>query len=363
MQMEFFKPIERSLAAVNERSASGNRLLVYCKKHDLRFLIDTGASVSAIPVSPSLKSSVPISQLYAANNTTIPVHGRKILELNIGLRRPLIWDFFIADIDRPILGIDFLSSHQLVVDPANQQLIDDETKLKIKCLAENSDSSSLSAIPPLNDDYSSLLQKYPRLTSASEILFLPPVISEVRHHLITDCPPIACHPRRLSPTWLQIAKKEFQLLLQLGIARPSSSPWASPLHMVPKPDGSYRVVGDYRSLNKHTLPDSYPIPHIHDFSLSLENCTIFSQIDLIRAYNQILVSPEDVPKTAVATPFGLFEFVRMPMGLQNSAQTFDSVFAEFEEGSKSHPSNVIWTHAAIDFLRCDDVFITIGGLY
>ena len=110
--------------------------------------------------------------------------------------------------------------------------------------------------------------------------------------------------------------------MQLGICRPSSSPWASPLHMVPKTDGTWRVVGDYKSLNSQTLSDSYPVPHIQDFSLSLAGCNTFSRIDLIRAYNQLTVAPEDVPKTAIITPFGLFEYVRMPMGLRNSAQTF-----------------------------------------
>lgn len=110
-------------------------------------------------------------------------------------------------------------------------------------------------------------------------------------------------------------------MLQQGICVPSKSSWASPLHMVRKSDGSYRPYGDYRKLNAVTIPDKYPIRHIHDFSSSLFNKS-FSTIDLRKAYNEIPVNADDVLKTAVTTPFGLFEFKSMPFGLRNAEQSF-----------------------------------------
>ena len=96
----------------------------------------------------------------------------------------------------------------------------------------------------------------------------------------------------------------------------------SPLHLVPKPDGSWRPTGDYRRLNNITVPDRYPIPNIYDFTAQLSGKRVFSKIDLVKGYYQIPMNPADIPKTAVITPFGLFEWLVMPFGVRNAANTF-----------------------------------------
>ena len=140
--------------------------------------------------------------------------------------------------------------------------------------------------------------------------------------------PTFAKARRLSPEKSSIVKAEFELILASGTIQVSSRNWSSPLHMVPKSKGAWRPCGDYWALNKATKPDSYPVSHVQDFSARLPGCSIFSKINLVCTYHQIPIAAEDVPKTAVITPFGLFKFRRMPFGLRNAAQSFQHLMDE-----------------------------------
>lgn len=85
-------------------------------------------------------------------------------------------------------------------------------------------------------------------------------------------------------------------------------------------------------LNIHLIPDCYPIPHIQDFASSLAGMKVSSKVDLIKGYHQIPVAPDDIPKIAITTPFGLLEFQRMPFGLWNAAQTFQRMMDSVTRG-------------------------------
>ncbi len=111
-------------------------------------------------------------------------------------------------------------------------------------------------------------------------------------------------------------------MLDEGVIRRYCSQWSSPLHMVKKKDGSWRPCGDYRRLNLQTVEDKYPLPNMADLVARLSGCAIFSKLDLKKGYLQVPVAAADVAKTAIITPFGLFEFVRMPFGLNNAGMTF-----------------------------------------
>ena len=83
-----------------------------------------------------------------------------------------------------------------------------------------------------------------------------------------------------------------------------------------------------RALNSVTVPDRYPLPYLQDFAANLHGWKIFSKLDLVRAYSHIPVEPVDVPKTAITTPFGLWEMVLLPYGLCNASQTFQRLMDE-----------------------------------
>jgi len=103
---------------------------------------------------------------------------------------------------------------------------------------------------------------------------LPQTSCDVAHFLSTRGPPVASAFRRLDTEKLAAAKKEFLALEAARVVRRSRSPWASPLHIVRKSDGSWRPCGDYRRLNAVIVPDTYPIPNMMDFVAQAAGCTL-----------------------------------------------------------------------------------------
>jgi hypothetical protein len=121
--------------------------------------------------------------------------------------------------------------------------------------------------------------------------------------------------------------EEFLAMEKADIFRRSHSPWASPLHLVSKKNGSRRPCGDYRyrCLNAVTIPDRYPLPNMQslNYRYHMAGCSFFF-IDLVKAYHHIPIAEEDITKTEIATPFGLWEFLFMAFGPRYAAQVLNS---------------------------------------
>ena len=137
-----------------------------------------------------------------------------------------------------------------------------------------------------------------------------------------DSRPIKQPPRRMPPLQRELADREVDKMLEKGFIEPSDSPWASPIVLVTKKDGSTRFCIDYRRLNDVTRKDAYPLPNINETLETLSGAEWFNTLDLASGYWQVPVAPADRAKTAFTTRKGLFEWKVMPFGLSNAPATF-----------------------------------------
>uniref|UniRef100_A0A9J7ZJ87 Gypsy retrotransposon integrase-like protein 1 n=1 Tax=Cyprinus carpio carpio TaxID=630221 RepID=A0A9J7ZJ87_CYPCA len=145
----------------------------------------------------------------------------------------------------------------------------------------------------------------------------------VRHQIPTGAaPPCRDRYRPVPPTLYPELRTLLQGMLDSGVVRESSSPWAAPVVLVKKKDGSWRFCVDYRKLNAVTHKDAYPLPRIEESLTGLKGAQWYSTLDLASGYWQVEMDPQDRQKTAFTTPMGLYEFDRMPFGLCNAPATF-----------------------------------------
>lgn len=117
-------------------------------------------------------------------------------------------------------------------------------------------------------------------------------------------------------------KKEVDFLLKHNLAEPSTSPWASPCLLIPKPDGTFRFCTDYRKVNQVTVSDSYPLPLIEDIIDSIGCAKFISTVDLLKGYYQVGLTDRAKIISAFITPFGLFQYLVMAFGFSNAPATF-----------------------------------------
>jgi hypothetical protein len=355
-----------------------------------RYLVDTGETLSIVPCNQNSSPSGPL--LEGADGQPIPSWG---FIKKLQFQGKLFTSTFLqVTVAIPLLGIDFLRKFKVTVSPdqpntvclfssgparqffafsglvppTNMPFLFSLTPVLAPVLTPpptamtSSQPSAISAYlvrnPEVNsssfsfrenqspldsspsykkipdsvpDDVKTLLQKFPSILRTRDVK--PTPNHGVEDHIHTGShPPVFAQSPQLDLEKWQIAKAEFKRLESAGIVRRSKPPWASPLPMVPKKDGSWRPRGDYRRLNLVSTPEKYPLPNMQELSNGLHGCTILSNIDLVKGYHQIPVATKDIPKTAIITPFGLFEYFFSPFGLSNAAQTFQRMVDRTMDG-------------------------------
>ncbi|GFT12205.1 transposon Ty3-I Gag-Pol polyprotein, partial [Nephila pilipes] len=143
-----------------------NRLYLSDRTSRSKYLIDTGADVSVIPLTTASQHLPPASlQLFAANGTVISTYGQQLVTLDLGLRRVFKWPFIIAAVSQPIIGADFLRHYGLLVDIRHGRLVDSLTKLQAQGTVQQGNNSAIKAVNG-NTKFHRLLAEFPSLVEA-----------------------------------------------------------------------------------------------------------------------------------------------------------------------------------------------------
>ncbi|GFW41429.1 hypothetical protein TNCV_465201 [Trichonephila clavipes] len=221
--------------------------------------------------------------------------------------------------NRTLLGIDFLTAAGIVLDLQRKQWYFTETSHRkdnfVKappninalltvdpkphlCQHRKNEVTHLSL--PQREEINSLLEKYEKCfqPGGEPTPFIEHRIN-TRNHL-----PVAVPPYRMNPSKKEILKQEIDRFLSEGIIEECESPYASPVVLIPKPNGTFRLCIDYRKLNEITVADTYPLPRMDDLLHQAKPTPFMSTLDLRAGYHQVKVHVEDQDKIAFVCPFG-----------------------------------------------------------
>eukprot|EP00253_Pinus_taeda_P023260 PITA_23260 len=218
------------------------------------------------------------------------------------------------------------SQHNLETENLPQILAGSPSK---SITVEIEPGKTLNINPNLTDDQKQQLMKLLRENKEAfawdytDMKGISPELCTHRIYIKEGSQPVCQPQRRINPNLREIVKEELQILLNAGFIYPiSDSEWVSPLVIVPKKNGKWRVCVDYRALNKATQKDHFPLPFIDQVLDNLAVKKFFSFLDGFSGYNQIKIAPQDQDKTTFTSPWGTFAYRVLPFGLCNAPATF-----------------------------------------
>lgn len=250
----------------------------------------------------------------------LPIQGACTVKLAGKVIEVLICETLGVDV---LLGANFMKG--TILDLAQDILVVGDKKFNLNTVPETRfcplmATGTLPTAP--NETIRQVLKTYEdvfshKTTPVQVARSLPPAVIDTGER-----EPIRQRGYRLPQSKRQQVEQCVEEMLKDEIIRPSDSPWASPITLVPKKDGTTRFCVDFRKLNAVTRKDSHPLPNIQDVFDQLQGASIFSTLDLRSGYWQVPMHQDSIPKTAFTCHLGLFEFVRMPFGLTNAPAIF-----------------------------------------
>ena len=331
------------------------------KGQAVNILIDTGATITILSTrifrelrqnDTELLRDTNV-QLKQADGTPITVLGSVTLQMKMG-QSVHSTEFIVAEIQNDgILGMDVLLNAGSTIDCDNLKLSFHGETLQctdIKGNAFTTNQIEVDTVPEVPGHLQDLLQrakssvnddahpKISKLLSDYEDVFSKGdhdigKTDRVKHSIHTTCPaPIRQCPRRPAIGERDEIDKQVKDMLDRGIITPSTSPWASPVVLANKKDGTKRFCIDYRKLNNFTVKDSFPLPRIDESIDSLSGAKYFCTLDLASGYWQVPLDDDAKLKSAFVVPGGLYQFEVMPFGLCNAPSTFERLMESILAG-------------------------------
>lgn len=316
----------------------------------LTALVDTGATFSIVAREHAKQISYGREQrVQLADGTLTMVNKLTCRTVQIGSR--VVEHIFYVMNDAPapiILGLDFLDLHDIDIMSKQRYIkfVDSEEQIPLLTSGKSRILAAAMEIAQKSKDTPQVVDKdYPppvvgnapltaaQRAEATQLLHEhkycfasrdKPIgkVTCIYHRVRPRGAPFKARLAALSPKELAEQQKCLQQMVDLGVARPSHSDWASRPSFAPKKDGTTRFCLNFRRLNQFDEKDNYPLPRAPDLIERLGKKKFFSSLDAVHGYWQIPIHPDDIKYTAVITQQGLYEFVRMPFGLSNAPATY-----------------------------------------
>ena len=265
---------------------------------------NSSGMVQDVETAVSVGSSVPWSEIFPISGNPDVISREKEVSIDVSSESCVIASAGIVQDSDDVFSLPTLSTPMSTSMP-------DESVDDIK-FDESLSAKAKSEMKCVFQQFSDILTTKPGCFTGNLEMEIP---------LVTESPV----RRRMYNTPFstkEVIEREIQTMLDLEVIEQSKSPYAAPVVLVQKKDGSCRFCIDYRWLNKVTEFDAEPIPDVEALFAALGGGKFFTRIDLAKGYWQIPVRPADRPKTAFATHMGLFQFVRMPFGLVSAPAVF-----------------------------------------